>query len=350
MVEHRTTRIGLIGCGFYAQNHLHAWGDLKSQNAELVAVCDQDPIKAEAAGRRFGAAWFTDAATMLESMPIDLLDITTRMGSHRALAAMAAERKIAMIVQKPFAPNWDECVAIVENARTHGTWLAVHENFRFATSMRRVKAVLDSGAIGDPNWARISFRTGFDVYLGQPYLAQEDRLVILDVGIHVLDLARWLMGEVAHLSCETQRRNPNIKAEDTATMILKHETGAVSIVEATYEARRIPDQFPETLVEIEGTKGSVIVTRGEKMVVTTQGLSFEENIGGPLLSWTSRPWHVSQEAVLHTNAHMLTSFRAGRDAETSGVDNLKTFALVEAAYESAVSHASVKPKKWSPKA
>jgi predicted dehydrogenase len=216
--------------------------------------------------------------------------------------------------------------------------------------MRRVKAVLDSGAIGDPNWARISFRTGFDVYLGQPYLAQEDRLVILDVGIHVLDLARWLMGEVAHLSCETQRRNPNIKAEDTATMILKHETGAVSIVEATYEARRIPDQFPETLVEIEGTKGSIIVTRGEKMVVTTQGLSFEENIGGPLLSWTSRPWHVSQEAVLHTNAHMLTSFRAGRDAETSGVDNLKTFALVEAAYESAVSHASVKPKKWSPKA
>ena len=103
MVEHRTTRIGLIGCGFYAQNHLHAWGDLKSQNAELVAVCDQDPIKAEAAGRRFGAAWFTDAVTMLESMPIDLLDITTRMGSHRALAAMAAERKIAMIVQKPFA-------------------------------------------------------------------------------------------------------------------------------------------------------------------------------------------------------------------------------------------------------
>ena len=55
MVEHRTTRIGLIGCGFYAQNHLHAWDDLKSQNAELVAVCDQDPIKAEAAGKRFGA-------------------------------------------------------------------------------------------------------------------------------------------------------------------------------------------------------------------------------------------------------------------------------------------------------
>lgn len=348
MVEHGTTKIGLIGCGFYAQNHLNAWIDLKTQNAQLVAVCDQDPVKAEAAGKRFGAAWFTDAATMLDSMPIDLLDITTQMGSHRALAAMAAERKIAMIVQKPFAPNWNECVAIVEYAKAHGAWIAVHENFRFATSMRRVKAVLESGAIGNPNWARLSFRTGFDVYRGQPYLAQEDRLVILDVGIHVLDLARWLMGEVTYLSCETQRRNPNIRAEDTATIMLKHESGAVSIVEATYEARRIPDQFPETLVEIEGPQGSIIVMRGEKMVVTTQGLSFEESIGGPLLSWTSRPWHVSQEAVLHTNAHMLASFRAGREAETSGVDNLKTFALVEAAYESARTQTSVRPKQWSP--
>lgn len=350
MIEQRKVCIGLIGCGFYAQNHLNAWTDLRSQNAELVAVCDQDPVKAEAAGKRFGAAWFTDAITMLESTQIDLLDITTRMGSHRALAALAAERKIAMIVQKPFAPNWDECVAIVEHAKAHGAWIAVHENFRFATSMRRVKAILDSGAIGDPNWARLSFRTGFDVYRGQPYLAQEDRLVILDVGIHVLDLARWLMGEVSHLSCETQRRNPNIKAEDTATIMLRHESAAVSIVEATYEAHRIPDQFPETLVEIESPQGSIIVTRGENMVVTTQGSSFEENIGGPLLSWASRPWHASQEAVLHTNAHMLACFRAGRDAETSGVDNLKTFALVEAAYEAARTHSSVKPKKWSPKA
>lgn len=99
------------------------------------------------------------------------------------------------------------------------------------------------------------------MYRGQPYLAQEDRLVILDVGIHVLDLARWLMGEVSHLSCETQRRNPNIEAEDTATIMLRHESAAVSIAEATYEAHLIPDQFPETLVEIENPQGSIIVTQ-----------------------------------------------------------------------------------------
>ena len=85
------------------------------------------------------------------------------------------------------------------------------------------------------------------------------------------------------------------------------------------------------------------------MIVTTQGLSFEEKIGGPLLAWTSRPWHVSQEAVLHTNAHMLSAFRAGRPADTSGEDNLKTYALVEAAYELASSGRAVRPAEWHPK-
>jgi predicted dehydrogenase len=80
------------------------------------------------------------------------------------------------------------------------------------------------------------------------------------------------------------------------------------------------------------------------MQVTTQGIFFEEKIGSPLLSWTSRPWHGSQEAVLHTNRHMLHTFRSGKSADTSGEDNLKTYALVEAAYDSAISGQKIKPR------
>lgn len=348
MAEKKTIRIGLIGCGFYAQNHLHAWRDLRQEGAELVAVCDLDPEKAAKAANQFDATPYTDAQVMLEREALDLVDITTQMGSHRKLAALAAERGIGAIVQKPLAPDWDECVAIINHAHHHRAWIAIHENFRFATTMRRVKAVIASGTIGIPNWARIGFRTGYDVYKGQPYLAKDKRHVILDVGIHVLDLARFFMGEVEHVNCETQKRNPAIAGEDTATIMLRHQSGAVSVVEATYAMRKIPDPFPETLLEIEGTEGSIVVTRGEKMQVTTQGIVFEEHIGSPLLPWTTRPWHGSQEAVLHTNRHMLEAFRAGHDADTSGADNLKTFALVEAAYEAAETGASVKPKLWHP--
>ena len=343
--EHKT-RIAMVGCGFYGQNHLHAWSELRDKGAELVAVCDLDSAKAAAAGKAFGARPFTDVDQMLDTVPVDLVDIATRIDTHKELAAKASNRKIAAIVQKPFAPDWADCIAIVETAQRQGAWLAVHENFRFTSALRRVKAVIESGAIGRPNWARIAFRTGFDVYRGQPYLAKETKLVIMDVGVHVLDVARFLMGEVEYLSCETQHRNPTIAAEDTATMMLRHTSGAVSIVEATYEARRIPDPFPETLVEIEGPSGSIVVTHGEHMRVTTQGLYFDEHIGGPLRSWSSRPWHVSQEAVLHTNAHMLAAFRAGKEAETSGADYLNTYALVDAAYRSAETHSAARPAKW----
>ncbi len=344
MQQRQTVAVGMVGCGFYAQNHLHAWADLRPEGAILAAVCDMDPERAKAAGVKFGVPHFSRIEAMLEAVPLDLLDIATRMDTHRPLAAIAAERGIAAIVQKPFAPTWEDCIAIVEKARQHNAWLAVHENFRFSTSMRAVKKVLAQGTIGTPRWARLSWRTGFDVYRGQPYLAEEEKLVIQDVGIHILDLARFFLGEVERLSCETQKRNPKIRAEDTATIMMRHTSGAVSVVEATYAARRGDDPFPETLLEIEGDEGSLILSKGEKLTVTTQGLTFEDHVGGPLLHWTSRPWHVSQEAVLHTNRHMFERFRLGLAADTSGEDNLKTYALVEAAYEAAASHASVKPR------
>ena len=344
MEREKVVKVGVIGCGFYAQNHLHAWKDLEGRQADLVAVCDLDPAKAMKAGETFGAAWFTDVDEMLGARKFDLLDIATQMRSHRDLAAKAAERKIASIVQKPLAQNLDECVAIVDFAEKNGAWLAVHENFRFSTVMRRVKAELDSGSIGTPNWARISFRTGYDIYSGQPYLREENRLAILDTGIHLLDLARFFLGEVERVSCETQRRNPLVKGDDTATILLRHKSGAVSVVETTYEARRVPDAFPATLLEIEGPEGSIMLSHDDTMTATNGGRAESQNIGSPLLPWTSRPWHGSQEAVLNTNAHMLDALRSNCPAETSGADNLRTFALVEAAYQAADTNSSVQPR------
>ncbi|CCV08558.1 putative oxidoreductase protein [Mesorhizobium metallidurans STM 2683] len=339
-------RIGVIGCGFYAQNHLHAWKELAAEGAQLAAVCDIDAGKAEAAGRAFGVPSYADAAIMFASERLDAVDIVTRHDTHRALCELAIARGVATIVQKPFAPSWDDCVAIVEAAEKAGVWLAVHENFRFQTPMRHIRRVIDSGAIGTPNWARIAFRTGFDVYRTQPYFYDEERLAIADVGIHMLDLARYFLGEVERISCETQRRNPKVKAEDTATMLLRHTSGAVSVVECTYEARRDPDPFPQTLVEIEGDKGSIVVRPGLRMRVTSHGKATEEDIGSPLRSWTSQPWHVAQEGAFVACSHFLDCLKRGVPAETSGRDNLRTYALVDAAYRAAAEHRAIVPAQW----
>lgn len=330
-------RAAVIGCGFFAQNHLHAWRDLAAE-VELVAVCDLDPVRARAAAEAFAVpAVYGDAAQLLARERLDFVDICTTMPSHRPLVEAAAKAGVAVIVQKPFAPAFADCVAMVEACRAAGVPLMVHENFRFQTPLVAVRRALAEGAIGEPYWGRISFRTAYDVYANQPYLAREERLIILDLGIHVLDLARVLLGEVRHLSCETQRINPDIRAEDMATMLLRHRSGAVSVVDCTYESRQLPDPFPQTLVHLEGPRGSIKLGEGYELVVASDGAVSRRHVGAPLLSWTSEPWHCAQESVLNTQRHWVESLRAGRPPETTGADNLKTYALVDAAYGSAAS-------------
>jgi predicted dehydrogenase len=337
------TALGVIGCGFFAQNHLHAWTDLASQGVEVVAVCDVDEAKARAAADKFGVKnWYKDAETMFRNEKLDLVDIVTRVETHRDVVGQAIRHRIPTIVQKPFGPDLAACRAMADEAQKAGVFLAVHENFRFQVPMRKIGELLRAGAIGTPSWGRISFRTGYDIYKGQPYLAKEERFVLIDLGVHVLDMARVLLGEVEHLSAELQRRNPNVRGEDTATMLLKHRSGAVSVVECTYESRRLPDVFPETLLEIEGPKGAIILKPGSVLDVTVAGKTTTHDVDAPVLKWAERPWHIIQESVLATCSHMLEALRAGRAADTAASDNVRTFGLVEAAYESASSGRAVR--------
>jgi len=332
----------VIGCGFFAQNHLHAWRGI--DGVRLRAVCDVDPDKARAAAATFDVPGvYTDAAAMFERERLDFVDIATTMPSHRALVELAARHRVPVIVRKPFAPTWNDCVAMVRACRDAGVPLMVHENFRFQAPMLAVQRALASGAIGAPTYARISFRTGYDIYAGQPYLAAEERFILLDLGIHLLDIARVFLGEVATVQCQTQSVKPGIRGEDMATVMLRHTGGAVSVVDCSYASRLAPDPFPQTLVTIEGTRGSLVLRPGFQLDIAHGGHSRTEDVSTPLLSWSSQPWHVAQQSVLNTQKHWIESLRAAAEPATSGADNLKTYALVEAAYESALCNAAVRP-------
>jgi predicted dehydrogenase len=343
------TRVAVIGCGFFAQNHLHSWSDLRAEGVEIAAVCDLDAGKARAAADKFNVIhWYTDAETMFREQQLDLVDIVTRMETHEEQVGRAMRYRVPTIVQKPFGPDLAACRTMVAAARKAGVFLAVHENFRFQAPLRRIGELLRDGVIGEPSWARISFRTGYDIYKGQPYLLTEERFVIIDLGVHVLDLARFYLGEAKHVSAQTQRRNPRVRGEDTATMLIEHESGAVSTVECTYEARRLPDAFPDTVIEIEGPRGAIVLKAGGGagggIELTTGGAMTTIDMDPPIPAWAERPWHIVQESVRATCTHMLEAVRAGRAADTSAEDNLKTFALAEASYEAARTARAVTPQ------
>jgi predicted dehydrogenase len=345
MAEAKLMRCAVIGCGFFAQNHLNAWRQMAPEGIELVAVCDIDKSKADAAASAFAVPRSYDRAeALLAAEKLDFVDIVTRMESHLDLVRLAAHRKIDVIVQKPLAPAWAEAVEVVRTAGQAGVRFAVHENFRFQTPMRKLRQALDSGVIGRPTWARIAFRTGYDIYRLQPYFHEAKRFIILDVGVHILDLARFFLGEVERISCEVQTRNPSNIGEDSATMLLRHVSGAVSVVECAFEARLEPDPFPETLVTVEGERGSIVLDPGLRARVTENGRTQELDFGSPLLSWTEHPWHTVQESVLLAQRAIIAAWRANSETETNGTDNLKTFALMEAAYAAAEKGCAISPR------
>ena len=129
-------RVGVIGCGFFAENHLAGWSSM--DDVVLAAVCDLDVVKARSAAERHGAsATYSDAAEMLDREKLDFVDIATTMESHAELVGMAAARNLPTIVQKPLAPTWRDCLAIVERCKAARIPFMVHENTRFLTQSGR---------------------------------------------------------------------------------------------------------------------------------------------------------------------------------------------------------------------
>jgi predicted dehydrogenase len=271
----------------------------------------------------------------------DFVDIATTVQSHRALVEMAAANGIPAICQKPFAPSLADAKAMVAACATAGVPLMVHENFRWQTPIQAVKTALAAGAIGQPFWARFSFRSGYDVFSGQPYLAEGERFIIEDLGIHTLDVARFILGDVTSLTARTKRVNPTIRGEDVATILLDHEGGVASIVDVSYATKLLVEPFPETLIELDGSEGTIRLSQGYRLEINNNNGVEVQDVSPALLPWASRPWHNIQESVLAIQQHWTDSLASGGETSTSGADNLKTFALVEAAYASAAAHAPV---------
>ncbi|QFY63987.1 Gfo/Idh/MocA family oxidoreductase (plasmid) [Rhizobium grahamii] len=324
----------LIGCGFFAVNQMHAWNDV--DGAEIVAICDRDPERLKIVGDQFGIERrYSDAEALFSDGGFDFVDIATTVQSHRPLVEMAVRHKVAAICQKPFAKTLADAKAMVAACRDAGVTLMIHENFRWQTPIQAVRKALDENAIGTPFWGRFTFRSGYDVFSGQPYLAEQDRFIIEDLGIHTLDIARYILGDVLSVTARTKRVNPRIKGEDVATILLDHESGVTSIVDVSYATKLSKEPFPETLIELDGTEGTIRLTQGYQLEIANVHGTRSFDVSPKLLPWASRPWHNIQESVYAIQQHWIDQLRHGREHSTSGADNLKTFALVEAAYDSA---------------
>lgn len=324
-------RFAVIGTGFFAQNHLHAWAEM--DEVELVAVCDIDADRVAAAAAQFGGRAYTDAAQLFANEELDFVDIATTPPTHRMMVELAAAHGVAPICQKPLAWEMDEAQAMVEACEAAGVPFMVHENFRFQAPMRRIKALLDDGAIGRPFFGRVSFRTAHDVYAAQPWLVDSERMIIVDVAVHLFDLAMCFMGQPQSLVTEALRVNPRIVGEDVATVLMRMHD-ATCIVDASYETKSDHNTYPQTFVTLEGTQGTITLGPDYRLQVVSRGNVLDETLVIPDRGWTSEPWNAIQDSVHTTQRHWLHCLETGEEPETSGRRTLQLLDVTLGAYAS----------------
>ncbi len=323
----------IIGTGFWANYQVPAWQQL--EGVLIVAAYNRTLSKANVIAEKFGIPLvYDDVEEMLEKAQPDFVDIITDMDTHHAFTIMAAQKGIDVICQKPMAGSYDAAKEMVATCEAAGVKFFVHENFRWQAPIRALKKLMDEEVIGKPFKARVSFCSAFPVFDNQPFLAALDKFILTDIGSHVLDICRYLFGEAASLYCLTQKVNPAIKGEDVSNVLMEMQSGLHCYVEMSYASILEKEAFPQTLILLEGTKGSLHLTNDFELRITTKNGTVSNVIQPKMHHWLDPDYAVVHSSIVDCNQNILAGLQGGK-AETTGADNLKTVQLVDASYLSA---------------
>ena len=208
-------RVGFIGCGRHATKMLYP--SLHLARMELVTVCDLDEAKARRNARWFGAEHvYTDHRRMLDEMPLDAVLICTGPKTHTPLALDCVERGVPVFVEKPPALNLAEAERLRERSEALGVPVMVGTMKRHALIYRRMKEIITSPDFGPIGAVEAKMALGWKNTSGFALL--------LDAGVHLIDLLRFLMGEVTEVSHRKYERD---STHISYAILLAFESGAV---------------------------------------------------------------------------------------------------------------------------
>jgi predicted dehydrogenase len=344
----RPLRFAVFGTGFWSRFQLAAWREV--EGAVCVAAYNRTKSRAEAVAREFGIpAVYDDPEALLANEEIDFVDIITDVDTHAKFTLSAATRGLGVICQKPMATDLATAERMVRACAEARAPLFIHENFRWQAPMRELARLLRSGVIGAPIRARVDFISGFPVFDNQPFLKQLDQFILTDLGSHTLDVSRFLFGEMKNLYCRTRRVHADIKGEDVATVLMESHAGVHVVVEMAYAGTPLErERFPETVVFIEGEKGSLELGPDHMIRQTTREGTLIRRCPPPRHAWADPAYDVVHASIVPCNRNLLAALRGDGVAETTGADNLQTVRLVFACYESAATNAVVELCGGSP--
>lgn len=318
-------RVGIVGAGQLASTRVYP--SLRYAPVELTAVCDLDTDRAALIGGRFGnPAIYSSYRAMLTDAGLDAVIACVGAEVHHDIALLAMDRGIPVYTEKPPARTAEAANELAEVSRKSGVLCMTGFKKRFAPAYAKVRAAIDSGEFGSPSLVSIHHSAGTTYTPG----ATDSRAsFLLDFGVHAIDLARFLGGEVDEVSA--------IDCGDIAYAItLRYASGAVGTI--SISAHQSWEVGAED-VHVHGAPGAYANVRNS--------VSMRRYQGEEIVDWNEPNFSTAGgDSLMETGfaAELVAFFnavRTGSSAESTVASAAATMRLYEAIVESARTNSPV---------
>jgi len=232
------TRTAMVGCGDVSVMHLNAIE--ANPDIDLVAVCDTNPGRLDAARHRPNVAGFADHRDLISRGEIEVAHIATPHFEHARLAIDFLDAGIDVILEKPMAHTLAAAEELQRAADKSTARLGICFQNRYNEANLVLRRLFDSGELGQVLGAcgTVIWHRTSGYYADRPWRATwagGGGGLLMNQAIHTIDLLQWMMGEVTGVSGRASLRSlgDSIEVEDTAEFNLTHASGAHSVFYAT---------------------------------------------------------------------------------------------------------------------
>ena len=336
--------VGIVGTGAIAS--FHAIAAENAEGARLVACHSHHPERCDAFAASHGnIRSYHDLESFMSDDDIDIVMIATPPSAHlEEVLSAISHRKKAVIVEKPLEITSERCALMISKAEESGVMLSGIFQSRFFEASKLIKNAVDEGRFGritliDAQFKWLRTQEYFD---SVPWRGRKESVgggILMNQGIHAIDLLQWFGGDVANVSGRTALLgHSGIDVEDTASAVLQFRSGALGIIEGTSAS------YPGFLkrVEICGTDGSVILEeesikawnfrneRPEDDAIRHRFADKTSSGGG-----ASDPMGIAADGHIAQLQDVVDALNEGRQPLITGREAEKAVAIIEAIYRSA---------------
>lgn len=272
-------RVGVVGCGGIA-NGAHFPTYIISKRVQVVGVCDIIEERAQKAKKEFfhSAKVYTDYREMLKDESIDYIDICTPNYMHSVIAVDALNAGKHVFCEKPDAVDVEKALAMKEAAEKNGKMLMVMRNNRYMAASKDLKARIENGEFGEIYCGRCGWQRRRGIPGKGGWFTTKEQSgggPLIDLGVHMIDLAVWLMGNPTPVAVSgnvyskfsdndssdsvnskfgDKVENGTFDVEDLAMGMIRFDNGAMLQIEFSW-ASNIKKE--NRFVELRGTKAGL---------------------------------------------------------------------------------------------